>query len=686
MAKLKIRVIELVAAVGQKDAVLDSLQRKGVLEVSVPSETEGLTYGEYTADAAEAERNIQLLSSARETLAKYASEKKPLTAMLEPRTELSAQEYLTRGNEVGGTLEECGAVLEKDRRISELKAENIRLHTLADTLEPWRNADVPLKAGQTSKTSYFFGGIKGRMSRDDVLKLLSDAMPENDRTEVEVVSADEVQTNIAVFCMTEDAEEVENILRSAGFARAPECAGSAAEAIADCERQSSKNGDEIASVAEELSRKTSLFADIDFAEDWYAVKKDKFAACGKIPQSARVFYLRGYIAQRDEKRVKSFIEKNFDAAVEISDPAEDEDVPVILSNNAFASPLENITGMYSMPSKGDIDPTGVMAFFYYFFFGMMLSDAGYGLIIVLATAALLLFKRNMETPLKNTVKMYLFCGLSTVFWGAMYGSWFGDAASVISVNFLGKPSGYTPAFFKPVWTDAVSDLMNVLIVCFVFGLVHLFTGVALKGITDIKNGSKFDAFCDTVPTFLTIVGIAPVFFGLFLQDSVPDGYSALGTFVFNAVHTVHAGLSKVNMPILIAGLILVVLTSGRDAKSIGGKIGGGLYGVYNLVGGYLGDVLSYARLLALGLATGVIAGVMNMLGTLPQNSTVKLILFIVVFVFGHIANLSINVIGAYVHTNRLQYVEFFGKFYEGGGRAFVPLAANTKTYKIREEN
>lgn len=679
-------MIELVAALDQKDDILDSIQQKGVLEVSVPPETEGMTLGEYSAAASEAERSIQQLTAAREILSKYVSEKKPLTAMLEPRKELSSEEYFMRGADIDGVLERCGGVLEKDKRISDLKADNVRLRTLSDALEPWRNADIPLHAGHTSKTVYFLGSIKGKTDREELLKLLASEMPENECVEIETVSSDELQTDIAVFCMKEDADGVENILRSAGFARAPECVGSAAETIAEYASRTECNEKEIEALTSELSQESTLFADIDFAEDWCTVKKDKFTACGRIPQSTRVFYLKGYIAERDVKRVKPFMEKRFDAAVEISDPAEDEDVPVILSNNAFAAPLENITGMYSMPSKGDIDPTGIMAFFYYFFFGMMLSDAGYGLIIALATGALLLFKKNMERPMKNTLKMYFFCGLSTVFWGAMYGSWFGDAASVISVNFLGKPAGYTPAFFKPVWTDAVNDLMNVLIVCFIFGLVHLFTGVVLKGVTDVKNGNKFDAFCDTVPTFLTVIGVAPIFFNLFIQENVPDNYTALGTFLFNSIKTVHAGLSKVNVPILIVGLILVVLTAGRDSKSIGGRIGGGLYGVYNLVGGYLGDVLSYARLLALGLATGVIANVMNMLGTLPQNTAVKFILFVIVFVFGHIANLAINVIGAYVHTNRLQYVEFFGKFYEGGGRAFVPLAANTKTYKIREEN
>lgn len=686
MAKLKIKVLELVAALGQKDGIIDCLQRKGVLELSVPPETDGLTLGEYSAAAGEAERKLQQLISAKETLAKYVSVKKPLTAMLEPRREISVGEYNERGKNVDNILDECARVLDADKRISDLKAENIRLETLSATLEPWRNADIPMNGGTTEKTAYFLGGIKGKTDREALLSLLAREMPENDCIEIETVSSDDLQSNFAVFCMKEDADNVENILRTVGFVRAPECAVGADAAIKEYSDKIAENKKEAERLGEELSKKAELYADIDFAVDYCSVRKDKLVSFGKIPESARVFYLRGYIAERDVKKVRPYIEEHFDAAIEISDPADDEDVPVILSNNAFAAPLENITGMYSMPGKGDIDPTGIMAFFYYFFFGMMLSDAGYGLIIALATGGLLLFKKNMERPMKNTLKMYFFCGLSTVFWGAMYGSWFGDAASVIATNFLGKPDGYTPGFFKPVWTDAVNDLMNVLIVCFIFGLVHLFTGVVLKGITDIKNGKRLDAFCDTVPTFLTIIGIAPVFFNLFLQDSVPENYSALGTFVFNAVKTVHNGLSKFNVPLLAVGLVLVVLTAGRDSKSIGGKIGGGLYGVYNLVGGYLGDVLSYARLLALGLATGVIANVMNMLGTLPQNNAVKLVLFIIVFIFGHIANLAINVIGAYVHTNRLQYVEFFGKFYEGGGRAFVPLAANTKNYKLREEN
>lgn len=137
---------------------------------------------------------------------------------------------------------------------------------------------------------------------------------------------------------------------------------------------------------------------------------------------------------------------------------------------------------------------------------------------------------------------------------------------------------------------------------------------------------------------------------------------------------------------MLAGVVLVILTSGRSSKNIIGKLGGGLYGLYNVASGYLGDILSYSRLLALGLCTGVIATVINMLGTeLVSNTVMKAVVLVFVCLFGHTLNIAINLIGAYVHTNRLQYVEFFSKFYEGGGRSFTPLKINTKHYKFKEE-
>ena len=681
MAKLKVMSVELIAPISQKEKILAFLQRRGALEISEVTDVGAVE--NRSQEIAEAEDQINIIKQALDVLSAVAPVKKPLTAMLEPRRELTEAQYAAKEAALPETVEKAKEILALKRESEDIKADRIRLDTYIDTLRPWVGAGLPVRSGSTGRVTFMLGSIREEISREEILTHLAETWPAIDCVDIEIVSSDPEQTAIAVYCMDEDAPEMEQALRDIGYLPAPDCAESAPEEkVAAAETEIAEGEVRLEEIDAFLRQAAEERDALEFALDALAVRKDAFAAAQRTGQTERVFVIRGYAAKKDAARIKKEVEADFDAAMEVSEPPEDADVPVILSNNAFSAPLETITGMYSLPGKGDIDPTGVMAFFYYFFFGMMLSDAGYGLIIALATGGVLLFKRNMERRMKNSVKMYFFCGLSTVFWGAMYGSWFGDAGSVILREFFGKDINPLP----PIWTDAVTDLMNVLIVCFIFGLVHLFTGVAMKAVTDLKNGNKFDAFCDSVPTFLTILGIAPIFFNLFLQENPPENYTALGSFIFNAVKTVHAGLSTVSTYLLIAGLLLVVATGGRASKSIGGKIGGGLYEVYNLIGGYLGDVLSYARLLALGLATGVIAQVMNMLGTLPKSQPLKTILFIIVFIIGHLANLAINIIGAYVHTNRLQYVEFFGKFYEGGGRAFVPFEASTKYYKLKEEH
>ena len=683
MAKLEIRSIELIAPRSRKSQITDYLQRKGAVELTVPPETDGMTFSAFTAETAETQRQLAAVRAGLALLQKYAPRKKPLTAMLEPRKTMSVAEFEAQRETVTETVRDCERLAELDKEIAELKADDIRLAASRESLLPWQSEQNPVRAGHTGRIAYMTGLFRDRRGYEEILTALAAQLPDRDCVEAEILSADEDMTCVTVYCLREDAEEVGEALRGMGFIAAPDTPGmTPAEKLAELDAKIAANDARIEAVTAELAAGDALYDRVQAAEDVLTIRLDRLAAFEKIPETGRVFRLTGYAAARDADKIKKYVETRCDAVMEVTTPGEDEDVPVILENNGFASPLQNITGQYSLPGKYDIDPTGPMAFFYYFFFGMMLSDAGYGLIIALATGLVWLLKgKTLELKMKNNVKMYFFCGLSTLFWGAMYGSWFGDAPAVIAREFLHKD--FNPA--PPIWTDAVTDTMNVLIMCFILGLAHLFWGVCMKGVTDVRNGRKLDALFDTIPTFLTVIGIAPIFFGLFVQESIPDDYTPLGTFLYNTFMTVHTALRGVYVYILLAGIALVILTAGRSAKNIVGKLGGGLYGVYNLFSGYLGDVLSYARLLALGMATGVIGQVMNMLGTMPQNPVLKAVVFIPVFVAGHAANLAINIIGAYVHTNRLQYVEFFSKFYEGGGRAFAPLAVNTKYYKFKEE-
>ena len=193
----------------------------------------------------------------------------------------------------------------------------------------------------------------------------------------------------------------------------------------------------------------------------------------------------------------------------------------------------------------------------------------------------------------------------------------------------------------------------ILIGAMALGLVQIITGMAISFIRKLKNGQVMDAVWEELTWWIVFAGI---------------GLMA-------------AGMTSV---VLYVGLAMVVLGPVLTNKGFG-KITGIFGSLYNHITGYFGDILSYSRLLALGLSTGVIATVINLLGTMPGNKVAKLILFIIVFLLGHTANIAINLIGTYVHTNRLQYVEFFSKFYEGGGRSFTPLKADTKHFRFKEE-
>jgi V/A-type H+-transporting ATPase subunit I len=206
-----------------------------------------------------------------------------------------------------------------------------------------------------------------------------------------------------------------------------------------------------------------------------------------------------------------------------------------------------------------------------------------------------------------------------------------------------------------------------------FGVIHLYVGLGLKGYMCIRDKRYTDFFCDVVLWYMLLTGLilmllpTEMFASIAQMDIVfPPALSALAKWLS------------------ILGALGILLMSGRSSKNFGLRIALGAYDLYN-ISGWLSDVLSYSRLLALGLATGVIASVINQMGSMGGKSIFGVILFIVVFIFGHLFNLAINLLGAYVHTNRLQFVEFFGKFYEGGGRAFNPFKENTKYTEIKEE-
>lgn len=660
MAKLKMQKIELIALLEDSKSIVDLLQRRGVVELSESEPYNDMQQLQTGSCVSMFDRFLQTAVNAQEILAKYAPRKKSLLDSFSARKEISVSDFADMVDKTDEILGICSDIIGYQKDIDESNAQIVRTKALYDALEPWEKFDLPLKLNKTAAVSVFTGSLPKQLDHSQVLSMIAENAPQAQEVEVEIISSDKIQTCVAVYAHMSCADEVEQALRLMGLNRPPEvCACTPSEQLEKYKAIMSACEKQIDSDRQEITKLGSIHSDIEFLIDYLTIRKEKYDALSSLTVSESCFVLSGFIPEYAAQKLKDEIEREFSAVVTVTEVPEGEESPTLLKNNSFVAPVESITEMYSTPSNADVDPNPVMAFFYYALFGLMLSDAGYGVVMVIA---MLVAKKvlKLEEKMKKTVNMFLYCGISTIFWGTMFGSWFGDIIPVIYENFLDKPRPR-----MAVWLDPIEEPMMLLLYCFLFGIIHLFAGLAVRFYQLWKSGKRLDAICDTVFVYLLIAGIAPI--GANIVSPMPSAVMNIGKYL------------------AVVGAVGVVLTSGRSAKNIVGKLGGGLYGLYNTASGYLGDILSYSRLLALGLSTGVIAQVFNMLGTLPSNKIAKAIALTLVFIVGHTVNIAINLIGTYVHTNRLQYVEFFAKFYEGGGRSFTPLAANTKYYKFKEE-
>ena len=653
--------IEVISTLKNSKNIIDFLQRRGVVEITQHENFGNMESLDTAINISQLEKMKSKAIQAREILSTFSTAKSSIIDAFRPPKEITLKEFLDKEGITNVTLDKCSRVTELDKMITDAKAEIIRLETSNSSLSIWENLDVPMKAKPSRFTALLIGTFPCLMSESSLKEELAEIANDIEAYDAEIVYSSEMLSCAAVLCLKSEEAKMLEALRRIGFTKPSELSElTANEAIEKNNAKIDALKDEIESCRNEISELAQFISDIDFLIDYLTLKADKYEALKKVSVTDNIIYLSGFIPEKESEKTAKELEESFSAAVSLSAPAEDEDVPVLLENNTFAAPVEGITEMYALPGKNDIDPNAIMSFFYYVFFGMMFSDAGYGLLMVIATL-IVLIKAKPEGQKRKTILMYFFCGVSTTFWGIMFGSFFGDVINIIRTNYLGLPEMRLHVWLNP----AGDDLMTTMLYCFLFGIVHLFVGVGIKGYMEWRQGDRFGAICDTLSIYMAIGGVAPILAGMIIE--------------------VPAELKNVCKYIALAGVVLIVLTAGRESKSIGGKLGSGLYALYNTVSGYLSDILSYSRLLALGLVTGIIGSVVNMMGTLPSNMVVKTVLFIIVFIFGHTINFGINIIGAYVHTNRLQYVEFFSRFYEGGGTPFNPLKVNSKTFKFKEE-
>ncbi|WP_235819560.1 V-type ATP synthase subunit I [Acidaminococcus timonensis] len=511
-------------------------------------------------------------------------------------------------------------------KIASLESEAAALRTQAESLQPWLQLDIPLEQLSFTETTHCHVGFLPEKElsafQEGMAKLLADWKTYGDGQDGRA---------LVVLAYNRDEEAVKHLLKEHDFSEAvlPKRSGTAAQVQQELLQEAKEREDKIARLQQETKDILPRKQQVELYYDQLSTTHERLQNGGVETVSA--FKVQGWVRKDRTRRVEKVIQSVTDAyQLTFADPAEGEIPPTVLENGKLVEPYESVVELYSLPKAGSIDPDLIMAPFHFIFFGMMLSDAGYGL--VLTVMLYFALKKFKPTGFARQLALVIFFGsISTVLWGAMFGGWFGLE--------------WKPLLFVPM-----KEPLKMLALCFGLGAIHLVAGMLVKVYMLLRDGDVMGAVCDQISWLI-------MFLGFFLMALVPG---------------------PIGKYLAWLGAGIIILFGGREKKGIVSRLLGGLLTLYN-ISGYLSDLLSYSRIFALGLATGVIAMVINTVAQMLWSAgPVGIVAAILVLLAGHYFNIIINVLGAFVHSSRLQYIEFFGKFYEAGGRAFLPLALRTK--------
>ena len=471
-----------------------------------------------------------------------------------------------------------------------------------------------------------------------------------------------IPTPVIFMCLAAEASQYLPLLNESGFqeirlpAEFPPVREE--ERLRDQARQAAL---EAAQRTKRIANKVKELPALRLAFDETRCLIDRLEGEAKAVATRSTVIIEGWVPVADFPELKHRVESLSTTYIEKIQPDKDEEPPIELVNDAFSSPFEVVTDLFARPRPDEFDPTPFFAPFFAIYFGICLTDAGYGLILLLF--CYLLIRRLQPEGMSRKLLVTLgICGVSTIIMGLLTGGFFGILNSPVAAKAIpavGKA-------LKPIqWFDPMADQMYFFRLVLLFGVLQVSFGFVLKGWANIKQEKVADAIFDQA-SWLLIIG------GAF-------------TLALGAVGTIGTGNARlIGGTMMALGGLIVLLFSGRENENLLIRLAAGLYGLYGITG-IFGDVLSFARLLALGIATGVIAGVINTVAAMCLGIPygVGVVMFLLILIFGHMANIAINCMGAFVHTMRLQFVEFFTKFYEGGGEPFKPLAEDREYTIIR---
>ena len=647
MSIVKMKRLRLIALARDRDELLSSLLHAGCVEVSEPpADLADPLLRRDKARVAEAKSELAELKQALSVLRRQAPQKEGL---LTPRQVVRERDLLDHGA-MAAALEKARTVNDHAKAAGQCSARETRLNAELQSLRPWEACDLPLNEAGTRCVAVLLGTVPSAVDFDAMAGAVSEAA---EASQVTLLSADGQQQCLEVLVHRSQEGAALEALRSYGFSlpQFKDASGTARDNVRRLEEemeavraQRQAELDAIRAMGPETG---ALKLCVDQVQQVLATEETK----ERILAGGSILCLDGWVDEPNVSKLEQALAA-FDCAWELTDPAPEEypKVPVKLQNGPLTRCMNMVTEMYALPVYGTVDPNPLMAPFFILFYGIMMADMGYGLLMVLG-AVFMIKKMRARGGMRNFAELLFYCGISTFVIGALTGGFFGDFLPQLA-SIINPDTTFTalPALFTPL-----EDTMAILVGSLVLGFIQIITGQVVSFVKKARDGHLWDGVWDEGPWWMIYLGV---------------GLAVLG--VGNV-----AGYPVV----LIVGILMLAYGSTRNSKGIG-KVGAFVGAVYNGATGIFGDVLSYARLMALMLSGSIIASVFNTLGAITGN----VITFVLIAMVGNALNLALNLLGCYVHDLRLQCLEFFKTFYQDGGKPFRPLAINTKYVDIKEED
>ncbi|MBN2306998.1 V-type ATP synthase subunit I [Candidatus Peregrinibacteria bacterium] len=662
MAVVPMQKIGLLVSKTEKDEILSFLQEKGVLHLTDARPEEGLTPAELSDDLHKLHYKVAELEFAIHFLSGYEVRKKGVQAMVDgDSVKIRKEEVKTVKTDFKWkpVVESCKKL---EEAIVDLNNEKKTLKELQSRLRPWVHHTASLSEPRVTKTAR---SIFAMASLKEWEALESEITKHSKLVVIEMDNMVETTVYFQVVCEQSIISDIEGLIltHKGEIIELPVLKGNPKEELQVIDRRFHEIGTKLAEVEASARKETHHLKNLRVLYDalnWELIKKESHR---KFLATESALLITGWVPKSGLENLKRDLHQvnpNFEL-FELR-PEEGEEAPVLLVNKPFLKPFESVTGIYGLPLPNEMDPTPYLAVFFIVFFGLALTDAIYGLLMFAIMFSVLRFLKIPKQS-QGFIRLLMYAGIVTFFAGTLFGGW-----ASLEVDQVPEWLTYTAASGEKMFIgqkiSAITNPMGVLILSLVLGYIQVLFGVIINFLHKYKTVSKKDALIDNFPWVFILSVIA-------LQIMLTAGL----------LPAVLALPLKYLLYIAIAG---IVLTQGRDKKNPIMKLLSGILGLYGLVG-YLSDILSYSRLLALGLATSIIGLAVNTIaGMVNGVPYVGIILAIIVLIFGHAFNMGINALGAFIHSGRLQFVEFFTKFLEGGGKAFRPFRKESRFIRVSE--